>query len=209
MSFVVCVSIFDRGTYLVGDKRVSALTDNGFVPLSDKSSKIFSLSKYAAVGFTGDYNVTLSLRDMLLNYVRLSPLGLVFADEIASVLQKYLLSQPQDIIQHKIYAVITGVDSSNHIRTFMLDGPKGFILSDESPTPENKIRYTYSGDGPNTGKELQQRLKIVFQTTSDQTLDKDILSALSQHVVYVSERTNTVGPTADYIFIARNRAASN
>lgn len=204
MSLVICVSIFNCGIYLVGDKRASTRCETGFKVFSDDVTKIFKINDFTAIGVTGSYEAGIALSKFPDNYNNLSKVPIVYPDEIARCMQGFLRYQSSDIVNRNIFLAVAGIDRFGIIRNFTIDGPSGFSLTDQSPSQDHPITFSYHGDGnDDTCSKFISDFQQIRGNVSDLSFNHKIVSCMQNHINYVSSFVPTINEKTDVIILKK------
>lgn len=163
--------------------------------VTEELQKIFSLSRYAAVGFTGNFQYISDVkRDIELE-------RLMYADEFAHCLQQRAIK-----LRHKyqnydvpgIQFVVTGVRSAGGMANYAYYGFDDCSLAEQIPTPDTPFHLcSLCKISPD---RFHQQLNRLSKSGAELTL-QGIYDQMCEHVRFVASQTAEVNDKTNHILI--------
>lgn len=188
MSLIISAMKGRRGI-LAGDTRV---VDENEKVLDDNGQKIFKISKYTAIGFTGSYELALELKNVLE-----CQSDVKYADEVRDFSYRYLYRQsrynPMDL-----NCIVIGITSWHWLKQYWITKPEGIGSElesyEEHSTP---FKFSYMCAGYDTYMEHLDEMIQEYRFNSF----KDMDDLANRYIQYGSSQSHTINNKLEIIHV--------
>lgn len=195
MSAVINV-VTPSSVILVADTRYNGIL-LGKIPvvLSDETSKIFQLSPSVAVGFTGNYQYAMQIKDFLVKQVQLNPR--LSSDELAVLALSFT---PQLPGTENVQFVITGQTSAGSMAAYTYQRRLGERLKEYSVNSLEPIKYQVLCD---TGLMEEFEASLIQTVNTDAPdLPVRIAECCERHIAEIAKINHTVNDRPERIILS-------
>ena len=200
MSYVFFAAVWERGVYLVADKRMCKKENGRYIPVSDDVQKIGRINDKLIMGWVGAMQKTTPIFRLI---KEISDMGVIYPDEMTSNIVRN--SWDKQIFKDRMQMAILGM---------MQNGAPGVSIID-GYNKDNILTWTTSLDSPcwyyslGTGTEVEhdefeRDIREILTNRQSETFEQDLFTRVDTHIVRVSEAHIVVGPTVDHLSITWN-----
>lgn len=192
---IVLSAVYPGWALMVADRRGTRGRGDHFCVVTENLQKIFSLSRYAAVGFTGNFQYISDVKSGI------EQEKLIYADEFARCLQQKAIKLRPKYRNYDvpgIQFVVTGVKSVGGMANYVYYGFDDCSLVEQAPTPDSPFHLcslcNISSD------RLVQQLDRLSKSGAKLTL-QGIYAQMLDHVRFVAGQTPEVNDRTNHILI--------
>lgn len=203
MSVIVNV-LFNGKSYLVADQRMTREENGELTILDENTHKLFRLSPFAAIGFTGKYTPAMMIYTYLDQLIQKSRPVVPCVDELANTAYQFMSSADALLENNYVQCVLSGLTSSGQIASYTIKAKKDGVpcqLERHSVTKENPVSYAILSEFPGGNEEFETLLVDAINGSAGK-LDLAIVNCLKDYVGRIASKSKTVNTNTDVIILS-------